>query len=176
MERICRKKAVKLGLKRYFTGKPCPKGHISERAVKNCICCQCKDELMAVFRTTKEGKKYNANYYDRLKKENPAKLVLIWSKSRAKKFGIKFDLNEDDVKALYPIDGLCPILRIPLDYGFNHNDFSPTMDRLIPSVGYVMGNVSIISQKANRMKNDCFDPAIFRRLADWLEEKLNNDR
>jgi hypothetical protein len=71
MERICRKKAVRLGLKRYFTGKPCPKGHISERAVKNCICCQCKDELMSIFRTTKEGKKYNASYYEKLKKENP---------------------------------------------------------------------------------------------------------
>ena len=29
-------------MKRYFTGKPCPQGHISERLVKNAECVSCK--------------------------------------------------------------------------------------------------------------------------------------
>ena len=37
---ITRKDAKKLGLKRYFTGKPCKYGHISERQIiGNCIAC-----------------------------------------------------------------------------------------------------------------------------------------
>lgn len=35
-----RKDAIRLGLKRYFTGKPCPKGHIAERyTVGHCVIC-----------------------------------------------------------------------------------------------------------------------------------------
>ena len=41
MEIIQRKEAKILGLKRYFTNKPCPKGHISERMVSNKCCIQC---------------------------------------------------------------------------------------------------------------------------------------
>tara|TARA_R110002096_G_C14520339_1_gene716876 strand:- start:218 stop:931 length:714 start_codon:yes stop_codon:yes gene_type:complete len=41
MEIITRAEAKAQGLKRYFTGKPCKHGHVSERwaSVKSCICC-----------------------------------------------------------------------------------------------------------------------------------------
>ena len=35
-------KARQLGMKRYFTGLPCPKGHISERMVSTRACVECK--------------------------------------------------------------------------------------------------------------------------------------
>lgn len=38
---ISREQARKLGLKRYFTGKPCPRGHLSERYVSVCACAEC---------------------------------------------------------------------------------------------------------------------------------------
>lgn len=38
---ITRKEAVERGLKRYFTGKPCKHGHVSERAVVNHTCLEC---------------------------------------------------------------------------------------------------------------------------------------
>lgn len=47
---------------------------------------------------------------------------------------------------------------------------SPTLDKLNPTLGYVKGNVAIISHLANSMKQNVTDPAAFRRLADWLEE------
>jgi 5-methylcytosine-specific restriction endonuclease McrA len=39
---IQRKEAKARGLKRYFTGKPCPHGHIAERAVNTGICLICR--------------------------------------------------------------------------------------------------------------------------------------
>lgn len=41
MQIILKKEAIALGLKKYFTGKPCKHGHISERYVAggDCICC-----------------------------------------------------------------------------------------------------------------------------------------
>ena len=41
---ISRKEAQQLGLKRYFTGKPCPHGHISERHVCNKMCIECTNK------------------------------------------------------------------------------------------------------------------------------------
>ena len=46
MNIILRKDAIKLGLKRYFNGVPCPRGHIAERLVKGgCLVCDRADTL-----------------------------------------------------------------------------------------------------------------------------------
>jgi hypothetical protein len=41
MNVITRQTAKSLGLKRYFTGKPCKHGHLSERFVSTTHCCEC---------------------------------------------------------------------------------------------------------------------------------------
>jgi len=41
MKLISRKEAKDKGLKRYFTGKLCPHGHIEERMVSNGYCIEC---------------------------------------------------------------------------------------------------------------------------------------
>lgn len=41
---VTRKEAIARGLNRYFTGKPCPKGHLSERMVCDWKCVQCRIE------------------------------------------------------------------------------------------------------------------------------------
>jgi hypothetical protein len=38
---ISRSSARNLGQKRYYTGRPCSKGHVSERYVFNCACVEC---------------------------------------------------------------------------------------------------------------------------------------
>ena len=42
MQIISRSDAKALGLKFYFTGKPCPRGHVAERRVSECDCIECK--------------------------------------------------------------------------------------------------------------------------------------
>lgn len=44
MKIISRDDAIKLGLKNYFTGKPCKHGHISERQVANHVCVTCRNK------------------------------------------------------------------------------------------------------------------------------------
>lgn len=53
MEIISRKDAKAQGLKRYYTGEPCIKGHICERRVANFGCTQCQKE--------ERKKRYNNN-------------------------------------------------------------------------------------------------------------------
>lgn len=35
-----------------------------------------------------------------------------------------------------------------------HKDCAPSLDRLVPALGYVRGNVRVISHRANRLKGD----------------------
>jgi len=64
-------------------------------------------------------------------------------------------VDVDLVEYLVNIGGIpvkCPILNIPLIYKGGGN--SPSLDRIDSSLGYIKGNVHIISNRANRIKND----------------------
>jgi len=52
---------------------------------------------------------------------------------------------------------MCPVLGIPLDYSFgkgSRTDNSPSIDQILPGEGYKIGNVVVVSWRANRIKND----------------------
>jgi hypothetical protein len=49
----------------------------------------------------------------------------------------------------------CPILELELDYfAENRQENSPSFDRVNPDLGYITGNVQIISWRANRIKSN----------------------
>lgn len=50
MNLISLREAKRLGLKRYFTGKPCTLGHISERTTSNRSCLECHKEKEETWR------------------------------------------------------------------------------------------------------------------------------
>lgn len=86
---------------------------------------------------------------------HPQKELLRRCKSRAKEAGLPFDLEFHDI----PIPARCPLLGIPLTpFGAGRRgpaqDSCPSVDRLVPSKGYVKGNVWVVSLRANRIKND----------------------
>jgi hypothetical protein len=79
------------------------------------------------------------------------KLLLSSAKKRAEIFGMPFDLTVDDVTT----PERCPVLGIELVRGTGRaTDQSPSIDRLNPNLGYVRGNVAVISWRANRIKNN----------------------
>lgn len=56
-EIVSRQKARAEGLTRYFTGKPCVHGHISERRTTNSKCLECQKEYLSVYRKGGEYKR-----------------------------------------------------------------------------------------------------------------------
>lgn len=53
------------------------------------------------------------------------------------------------------IPAVCPVLGIPLSPGEGkQTGASPSLDKVIPHLGYVPGNVVIISNRANTLKNN----------------------
>jgi hypothetical protein len=92
------------------------------------------------------------------------------AKSRCKDSDIPFDIEVED---LVPFPLYCPVLGIELDWLADARsvvDYAPSVDRLDPSLGYVRGNVTIISNRANRIKNDASLEEV-RKVVSWLETK-----
>lgn len=60
------------------------------------------------------------------------------------------------------------MLGIPLSLGRGVcHAGSPTVDRLRPELGYVAGNINIISSKANRIKNNATLEELKALVAWW---------
>lgn len=77
----------------------------------------------------------------------------LWSsaKNRARIQGTPFNIEPSDVV----IPSFCPVLGIPIDTSYTkRSDNSPSIDKAVPSLGYVRGNVVVISWRANRLKSD----------------------
>ena len=83
-------------------------------------------------------------------KEISMKRMLSGAKTRAREKGLMFNLHYDDIQ----IPNLCPVLKIPLIPSEGMSDGSPSLDRMIPYLGYTKGNVKVISMKANRIKTN----------------------
>lgn len=83
--------------------------------------------------------------------EKVVKGMVRGAKSRATKAGVPFNLTPEDIT----IPHRCPVLGIPLIVGGDKpTDNSPSLDRVMPNMGYVRGNVLVISNRANRIKNN----------------------
>lgn len=94
----------------------------------------------------KTGNKQCRNYYV----SNIKKILLHSAKTRAKKQNVPFNLEIEDII----IPKFCPVLGIELKISNNRaNDNSPSLDKVIPELGYVKGNSFVISSRANLMKN-----------------------
>jgi hypothetical protein len=68
---ISRKDARAAGLSRYFTGKPCPRGHVAERYVANKSCVVCADIVANASRAKRAD--YYASCRKAWVKNNPEK-------------------------------------------------------------------------------------------------------
>lgn len=82
---------------------------------------------------------------------SPHEYMLRAAKARAKTEGVPFELEPKDIC----ITEKCPVLGIQMKFHVEHSrDDSASLDRIVPDLGYVRGNVAVISMKANRMKQD----------------------
>lgn len=106
------------------------------------------------------------------KEQNPRR---IWAatayksaKARARKKGVPFNLTIEYVMSIMP--DRCPVFDTEFKFCGNKvsSDVSPSLDRIVPAMGYVEGNVKVISMKANNIKNKYCSEDIFI-VAKWLQ-------
>lgn len=155
------------------------KDDMEYRQVKICIVCKeeksikiGKDGKCIDFYIEKDGriasrcKKCMQNNLDKIRRENresgktkkrlekmritqPERYLLLKSKIRAKQKRIDFDIDISDID----IPNICPVLGIQLMIGGGKYN-SPSLDRVNNQLGYVKGNVLVVSYRANALKRD----------------------
>ena len=130
-----------------------------------------RDAVQAKVRRRTDGGKYNAYMATyRRRPENIPYRLLTEAKYRAKKRGLEFSIELDDVA----VPMVCPVFGIEMrscGSGGGPVDSSPTLDRIDSTKGYVKGNVWVISGKANRIKNNATLQDL-RNLIAALEAKI----
>lgn len=94
--------------------------------------------------------KVNA-FFRQYGRDNYKKKMFMAARARAKKKGLEFNITLEDIV----IPSVCPYLGVPL-LGANsrQNRNSPSLDRIDSQLGYIKGNVRVISWLANTMKNN----------------------
>lgn len=125
-----------------------------------CECGNIKDKVRKDYiigskaEVTSCGCKLKELYQERKEKGiNEASAMCSRAKYRAAQKGLEFTIDKEDVI----IPDVCPLLGIPLichrGKGSQQGN-SPSLDRIDPTKGYIKGNVWVISNRANTLKND----------------------
>jgi hypothetical protein len=101
----------------------------------------------------------NAEKMKRWRRANPISRMLKGASDRAKAAGFPFDLTPNDIN----IPSVCPVFGFELRINLGRAGYnSPALDRIIPSRGYVRGNVQVISHKANMLKSNATAEELFQ--------------
>ena len=120
--------------------------------------------------------KHNSNprrriNYHRDKEQNKLKYLLNSACQRAKNLNLPFDITLADL----PKPQHCPVLGMELNYASTGLvDESPSIDRIIPSLGYVRNNIRIMSNLANRMKSSASE-AQLKEFAIWVQNNVRSN-
>lgn len=167
-----RLEARMLGMTKYYTGKPCHKGHVTYRYVSSGMCAKCSSDRAkmlwnaGVRQEYKDrpaiDRKWNASIKAKeskakWKESNPKRAWAVYAtggaKGRANLKGIPFSITSKYVLSITPDS--CPVFGTPFSFIYNKHikPESASLDRLDPNKGYVEGNVVVISVKANMIKN-----------------------
>ena len=113
----------------------------------------------------------NVEAYVKTKRGHVGKL-LANAKVRAKKKKLNFDLDLDYLESI--TTDKCPVFKTKFIWGRYNGRKKilecPSLDRIIPELGYVKHNVVFISNRANSIKNDATERELYD-VADWLHEK-----
>ncbi len=100
-------------------------------------------------------------------------MLLALARQRAKKSGIPFAITEKDIV----IGTKCPVMNVPYETGKDHvpHPHAPSLDRIDPRLGYVPGNVVVISRMANTIKHDASVEQI-GKVYRWLKRLTRGRR
>lgn len=158
MDIVSLAEAKNLGLKHYFTGKPCPRGHVSHRFVSCRACATCEAERAIEVRKTDPDRyrRYTAAWRDRnlnvrILNNARARALVYDARKSSKGRGLECSIQIEDI--LIPTE--CPCCGVFLRGGKGKSqECSPSLDRIDNSKGYIRGNVAIICWGCNKRKRD----------------------
>ena len=167
MKLISRKEAKAAGLKRYFTGKPCKRGHVAERfvCIKHCIECNRASTAAYDAEHREERAAYGAAYYAEHRGEQKAysaKYAKDHASARcantAKRKAAKLRATPSwsDLKAAAKTYEQCAWLTMASGIEHEVDHFIPLQGELVCGL-HVPANLQIITAAQNSSKGNRYD-------------------
>ena len=102
------------------------------------------------------------------------KSVLYGAAYRAKQQGVPFSITHQDIDDIWPKDNCCPALGSPLVWAAkNFTPNSPSLDKINPQLGYVVGNIAIVSYLANSIMQNAL-PSEVTKVAQWFSQQVED--
>lgn len=96
--------------------------------------------------------------------------MVYHANARARRAGLPYNLTVDALD--WP--EFCPVFGVRLDYTTPRNgkyrSDGPSLDRIVPQLGYVIGNVQVISFRANLIKGNA-SPEELMKLALFCQKR-----
>jgi len=96
------------------------------------------------------------------------------ARDRAKEKGVPFNITLEYLRSI--ATDSCPIFHTPFSWGASglgkgkFKDNGPQLDRIVPELGYIVGNVAFISHRANRIKDNGTMQEHYD-IADWIWDR-----
>ena len=161
--KICRNCKQEKLLEKYQLFKSHNGKEYSRHTCRDCI------NLRTLSKETPSDKRQKANR-EKKRRESWEYSMFHQAKQRSIKKSIPFDLDQEYIKSI--LTESCPILGIPLKKGTgSFSDNSPSLDRINPKLGYVKGNVKVVSDRANRIKRDASIEEL-KAIINYMENNL----
>lgn len=130
---------------------------IANKATKSC---GCKTQEWKVAGHITHGKTHTRQYQ-----------LWIAARQRAKDNHVPFGIEIEDVviPKTCPVFGTTLLINRPRDGNGKAQDNTPSLDRVIPVLGYIRGNVQVISWRANRLKQ-AMTPGEAKLLSQYMDK------
>lgn len=113
----------------------------------------------------------NKTWYESIRKkrfkENPQQYLWYVARTRARQKKIDFTIAVEDVI----IPDKCPILDIPLVKGDGYLPNAMSLDRVNNDLGYIPGNIRVISRKANLLKSS-LTLDVLEKLIQYIKSEI----
>tara|TARA_R110000751_G_scaffold92373_1_gene180824 strand:- start:128 stop:544 length:417 start_codon:yes stop_codon:yes gene_type:complete len=100
---------------------------------------------------------------------------VLWSAmERAKKQGVPFSITHQDINDIWPKDNCCPALGRQMVWATKKcTPNSPTLDKINPQLGYVVGNIAIVCYLANAIMQNAL-PSEVTKVAQWFSQQVED--
>lgn len=133
-----------------------------------------KEKYALLPEKVKKEQRAKAYYKQRSTISGHISQIMAARKCRAKQSNVPFEVSLEYLISIFT--ETCPVFGTQLSWtkskGFNtpKDDF-PSLDKIVPELGYVEGNVRWISYLANKMKQNANSMQL-HKFADWVKTNV----